>query len=40
MISDRKMETLKEALKKKHGDLEQEVLLLFLTDLGGFFLSK
>lgn len=41
MISDRKMETLKEALKKKHVDTEQEVSLLFLEDLKGlgFFFS-
>lgn len=32
MVSDRKIETLKEALEKKRGDLEQEVLLLFLKD--------
>lgn len=36
MISDRKMETLKEALKKKRVDMEQEVSLLFLEDLKGF----
>lgn len=36
MISDRKMETLKEALKKKHVDKEQEVSLLSLEDLKGF----
>lgn len=37
MISDRKTETLKEALKKKHVDTEQEVSLLFLEDLKGWF---
>lgn len=37
MISDRKMETLKEALKEKHVDVEQEVSLLFLEDLKGWF---
>lgn len=41
MVSDRKIETLKEALEKKRGDLEQEVLLLFLKDFRlGLFLSK
>lgn len=37
MISDRKMETLKEALKKKHVGTEQEISLLFLEGLKGFF---
>lgn len=41
MVSDRKIETLKEALEKKRGDLEQEVSLLFLKDFRFFFfLSK
>lgn len=31
------METLKEALKKKHVGTEQEISLLFLEDLKGFF---
>lgn len=38
MISDRKMEPLKEALKKKHGDLEQEVFELLVKDLRGWVL--
>lgn len=40
MISDRKTETLKERLKKKHGDLKREVSPLLLKGLGLFSLNE
>jgi len=40
MISDRKTETLKERLQKKHGDLKQEVSPLLLKGLRFFFLNE